>query len=145
MRILPGRPSFGRVAAAMTCLFIAGCGDGRPSRVPVSGSVVIDGQPVTHGSIMFIPAGGRPAGGSVDTQGHFALTCYEPGDGATPGHHRVKVTAVEPINERSSRWLAPKKYADEKTSGIEVEITEPVDDLKIELTWDGGKPFVERW
>ena len=61
------------------------------------------------------------------------------------GRHRVKITAVESINDRSNRWLAPKKYSDENTSGIEVEITEPVDDLKIELTWDGGKPFVERW
>lgn len=73
------------------------------------------------------------------------MTCYELNDGATLGQHRVKVTAVDPIDERSNRWHAPKKYADEKTSGIEVEITEPVDDLKIELTWDGGNPFVERW
>jgi hypothetical protein len=57
----------------------------------------------------------------------------------------VKITAVEPVDERSNRWLAPKKYADENTSGVEEKITGPVDDLKIELTWDGGKPFVERW
>jgi hypothetical protein len=122
-----------------------GCGDGKPTRVPVAGTVLIDGAPVTHGSIMFIPTAGRPAGGGIDAEGRFTLTCYELNDGATPGVHRVKVTAIEPIGERSNRWHAPKKYADEKTSGIEVEITEPVDDLKIELTWEGGKPFVDRW
>jgi hypothetical protein len=124
---------------------MAGCGDGRPTRVPVAGVISIDGEPLTAGSIMFVTDAGRPAGGSIDSEGRFALTCYEPGDGAMPGHYRVKITAVESINDRSNRWLAPKKYADEKTSGIEVDVTEPVDDLKIDLTWDGGKPFVERW
>ena len=131
--------------ALCVCVTTIGCSDGRPGRVPVAGAVLIDGVPVTHGSIMFIPSSGRPAGGGIDSQGRFTLTCYEFNDGAALGRHRVKVSAVEPINERSNRWHAPKKYADEKTSGIEVEITEPVDDLKIELTWDGGKPFVERW
>ena len=47
-------------------------------------------------------------------------------------------------DDRTSRWLAPKRYADTHTSDIEVTISKPVDDLKIELTWDGGAPFVER-
>ena len=142
----PRRYSLERIIclfAAAACA--AGCSDGLPQRVPVGGTVTIDGAPLTRGSIMFITQGGRPAGGSVDSQGHFQLSCYDKGDGATLGLHQVKVTAVEPINDRSNRWLAPKKYADERNSGIEVEITEPVEDLKIELTWDGGKPFVESW
>jgi hypothetical protein len=106
---------------------------------------LIDGVPLTHGAIMFINSGTRPAGSAIDSNGRFALTCFQPGDGAVPGRHLVKVTANEPIDDHSGRWHAPKKYADERTSGIEVEITEPVDDLKIELTWDGGQSFVERW
>jgi hypothetical protein len=137
--------SMATLVAVCLCLAASGCGDGKPTRVPVAGTVLIDGAPVTHGSIMFIPSAGRPAGGGIDSDGSFTLTCYERNDGATPGVHRVKVTAIEPIDERSNRWHAPKKYADEKTSGIEVEITEPIDDLKIELTWEGGKPFVDRW
>lgn len=130
---------------AMTSWFASGCGDGLPQRVPVAGTVTIDGAPLSRGSIMFISQGGRPSGGGIDSQGHFTLSCYKAGDGATLGLHQVKVTAIEPINERSNRWHAPKKYADERSSGIEVEVTEPIEDLKIELTWDGGKPFVERW
>jgi hypothetical protein len=139
--------SIAHVSASLAglCLTVAGCSDGLPSRVPVAGTVMIDGAPVTRGSVMFIPTDGRPAGGSIDPQGRFTLSCYERGDGATLGLHRVKITAVEPLGERSNRWHAPKKYADERSSGIEVEIAEPVDDLKIKLTWQGGKPFVERW
>jgi hypothetical protein len=128
-----------------TILIASGCGDGLPQRVPVAGTVTIDGAPLSRGSIMFISQGGRPAGGGIDSQGHFTLSCYKPGDGATLGLHQVKVTAIEPINDRANRWHAPKKYADERSSGIEVEVTEPIEDLKIELTWDGGHPFVERW
>ena len=31
-----------------------------------------------------------------------------------------------------------------RLSGIQVDIQGPIDDLKIELSWDGGKPFIER-
>jgi hypothetical protein len=130
---------------ALACLSSIGCSDGRPTLVPVSGQVLIDGKPLTEGSIMFVPANGRPSGGTIDSNGHFVLSCYAPGDGAIVGKHQVKVTAVESIDDRTSRWLAPKKYAKVPDSGIEVTIpNEPVTDLKIELTWDGGKPFIER-
>jgi hypothetical protein len=124
---------------------LAGCGDGRPSRVPVAGTVTIDGQPLAYGSIMLIPDGSRPSTGVLDAQGHFTLSTFTKDDGAVVGHHRVKVTGLESIDEHTNRWHAPKKYANDRTSGIEVEITQPVDDLKIELSWDGGKPFVEHW
>ena len=111
----------------------------------MAGTVLIDGVPLTTGSIMFLNSESRPAMASIGSDGRFELSCFERGDGAIVGHHRVKVAARETISEKSIRWFAPKKYADENTSGIEVDVTEPVDDLKIELTWEGGKPFVERW
>jgi hypothetical protein len=123
---------------------VAGCAEKRPTRVPVSGTVTIDGAPLTFGSVMFVNADTRPAGSAIDGQGRFTLSCYEAADGAVLGLHRVKVTAAQPHGTNAVRWLAPKKYASENTSGIDIEITEPRDDLNIELTWDGGKPFIER-
>src|SRR5256885_1556930 len=70
-----------------------GCSDGRPKRVPIAGTVVIDAQPLTFGSIMFIHPESRASGSAIDSNGHFQLTCYQPGDGAVLGKHRVKVTA----------------------------------------------------
>jgi hypothetical protein len=122
-----------------------GCGDGRPTRVPVAGIVTIDGEPLKMGMIKFAPAGQRPAIGAIDGEGRFTLTTYEKGDGVITGTHRVSVTAVEPITERSNRWHAPKKYAESDSSGLEVTIDGPKDDLNIELTWDGGKQFVENF
>jgi hypothetical protein len=122
---------------------LAGCGPDRPDLVEVSGQVVIDGQLLSIGNIKFVPNGGRASWGKIDENGRFSLSCYETNDGALPGRHRVQVSAIEMISASKAKWHAPKKYADFRTSGLEVEITEPTDDLTIELTWAGGKPFIE--
>lgn len=130
----------------LVCVVLAltGCGDGRPSRVPVSGLVVIDGQPLTCGNIKFVPEAGRPSLGKIEADGRFTLTCYDRGDGAIPGSHRVQVSANRVISNTKIEWHAPTKYADFRTSELKVEITEPVDDLRIELSSDGQKlPFIE--
>lgn len=124
---------------------LSGCSEGRPERVAVSGRVMIDGAPLQHGSVQFVPAEGRLAGGSLDDQGHFVLTCYEKDDGVIPGKYKVRVLGIEPIGEVAQRWHAPMKYSKVDTSGLEFELTEPTDSLSIELTWDGGKPFVEKF
>jgi hypothetical protein len=132
-------------AIAGLVMLTGGCSDGRPERVPVSGRVVIDGQPLAHGSVMFVPENGRSAGGGLDKDGRFTLTCYELNDGVIPGKYRVKVSGVEFLSETSQKWHAPKKYADERTSGFEFDIQEPTDSILLELTWNGGKPFIERF
>jgi hypothetical protein len=124
---------------------VIGCGDGRPVRVAVSGNVVIDGAPVTRGSVKFVPEKGRPSFGNIGPDGHFTLTCYDGNDGALPGKHRVQVDANRGISEKKMEIFTPKHYADFRTSGIEIVIDKAVDDLKIELTWGNEKkgPYIE--
>ena len=123
---------------------LTGCGDGRPERVPVSGRVLIDGKPLKYGSVMLVPEGARPSTGRLDEQGRFTLSCYDRNDGVVRGRHRVAVTAAEPLGENACRWLAPPKYSDHRTSGLQVEIDAPTDSLCIDLTWSGGAPYVEK-
>jgi hypothetical protein len=124
---------------------ITGCGDGRPKRVPVSGQVLIDGKPLTHGYVQFAPGDSRASTGGLDNNGRFVLTCFEMGDGAVTGKHQVAVMSQEAIGQESIKWHAPKKYASAATSGLEQEITGPTDSVKIELTWGSEKgPFVEK-
>lgn len=127
----------------LACL-ATGCNDGRPARVPVAGRVLIDGEPVTEGLVKLANPGSRSAFGKIDSEGRFQMTCYEKNDGVIPGTHRVEVVAAEKVDERTTRWHAPKKYASKATSGIDVTIDEPTEDLVIELTWSGKKPFLER-
>ena len=134
----------GRAAAlAAGLLWATGCGGGRPDRVAVSGQVLIDGQPLTVGNVKFVPDGARPSSGKLDAEGKFTLMCYDGGDGVVPGRHRAQISAMEVISASKVKWLAPPKYADFRTSELEFEITEPTEDLKIELTWDGKEPFVQ--
>jgi hypothetical protein len=127
--------------ALAACL---GCGDGRPARVLISGIVLIDGQPLTRGNISFVPENGRPSAGKIGQDGKFTLTCYDGADGAILGKHRVQVAANRGISDHKIEWFAPRKYADFRTSEIEVEITKPVDDLKIDLKSDGkALPYIE--
>jgi hypothetical protein len=133
------------IAISAISLVALGCGDGRPTRVPVAGRVTIDGQPVTRGAISFMPVNGpRPAGGQLDSEGKFVLTLYEKGDGVPEGKYRVAVTGVEYIGETAQKWHAPKRYSSVETSELKVNIDGPQEDLVIDLTWDGGKPFVEK-
>lgn len=134
------------ILAAALLLGAVGCGDGRPARVPVSGVVSIDGAPVTRGSIKFVPERGRPSFGEIGSDGRFTLTCYDGNDGALPGKHRVQVNANRPISDKQMEIFTPKRYADFRTSGLEVQLAEPVDDLKVELTWGDERkgPYIER-
>jgi hypothetical protein len=133
-----------QIAYALTCVLVVGCGDGRPKRVPVAGLVTIDGQPLAKAMLTFYPPEGRPSHATTDASGAFKLACFEESDGAQLGAHRVSVTAVEQPDPSTMKWLAPKKYCDPNRSGLKYTIDDATSDLKIELTWDGGKPFIER-
>jgi hypothetical protein len=124
-------------------MLLVGCGDGRPTRVPVSGRVLIDNQPLTFGTIQFLPAGARASQGKIDKEGRFTLTCFGKEDGAVIGRHSVAVLAGEPISSTKILWHAPKKYKDPQSSGLTQEVTGPNAEVTINLTWAGGKEFVE--
>ena len=124
---------------------LAGCGDGGPKIVPVSGVVTIDGQPLTYGHIQVSPTGWRPASSRIGADGKFMLTTNVSGDGVAVGTHQVVILAAEALNPEATKWHAPKKYADFKTANLTLTVTGPTTDAKIELKWDkGGKAFIEK-
>jgi hypothetical protein len=94
--------------------------------------------------LAFYPPAGRPSHANTDAAGRFVLKCFTEDDGAQVGTHQVSVTAVEQIGPNTMKWSAPKKYTDPNASGLQFQIDKPMNDLQIHLTWDGGKPFVER-
>jgi hypothetical protein len=132
--------------AFLGCLLPAcwGCGDGRPRRVPVSGQILIDGEPLPVGNIRVVPDDARAATGTIGPDGRFSLTTFDQDDGCVPGTHAVVITAYEPISGSAIRWLAPPAYRQLDTSGLTATIDEPTDSLVIELSWNGGRPFIER-
>jgi hypothetical protein len=105
--------------------------------------VLIDGKPVTSGNIKFVPKNGRPSVGKIDQSGHFTLRCYDGEDGAVLGTHQVQVASNRIISDSKIEWFVPPVYADFRTANISVDVTQPVDDLKIELKWGDKKgPYI---
>ena len=124
---------------------VAGCNRNH-ERVAVSGQVLIDGEPLKYGQVVFVPKGSRPSTADLDENGRFTLTSFDPNDGAALGVHRIAVFANEQLDATRTKWHAPRKYSFYNSSGLRQEITGPTDSLVINLTWKGdenGKPFVE--
>lgn len=96
------------IALSATVTILTGCSENN-DRVPVSGTVIYEGQPVTGGTLTFVPMvvgqkgkNGRPATGVVGADGTFVLGTDSDGDGALIADHRVSYSA--PV----STWEAPE-------------------------------------
>jgi hypothetical protein len=89
-----------------TSFALTGCGGEGPytgSLYPVKGQVLLaDGQPLTGGTIQFIPKlGGLRASGTIESDGTFSLKSIGSREGAAPGEYKVRI-------EPSSNMLAKK-------------------------------------
>ncbi|MEK6262823.1 MAG: carboxypeptidase-like regulatory domain-containing protein [Planctomycetota bacterium] len=150
-----------RVTTCVCCLtliLIAGCGAAdksaakRPKTFPSSGSVKLNGQPVTGATVVFAPdPGGTPTSvaalAMTDSDGNFSLQAYPPLKGAVPGKYKVTVTKVEPPPSAPTgpnaheappppppKALIPEKFADVASSGLIAEIPDGGrDDLHFDL------------
>jgi hypothetical protein len=80
---------------ALLVLLTSGCsGPEGPMRIPVSGRVMLDGQPLTAGVVRFIPAEGvtGPGAATQVTNGEF---CFSDDDGPIAASHRVEIEATD--------------------------------------------------
>jgi hypothetical protein len=139
---------------------LTGCSNSsRPRTYPVTGTVTMQGKPVANAVITFVPTGtdGEAASAITDSEGKYALTTWEAGDGARPGEYRVKVskqeeTAVDPSKmvrnvplEEDQKYventkprppakiLVPSKYLDESTSGLSYTVPQSSSTFDIEI------------
>ena len=123
--------------AVLMCVS-AGCGGGpdRPKTVAVTGKVTSKGQPVTSGTVAFVPTaanGPRPASGEIDSSGNYKLMTFEPGDGALPGEYKVSIssfTGADPATKSEGKKALPDKYYRADTSGLTASI-KPGDSAKV--------------
>ena len=124
---------------AIACIVLCGCGPKRPELVPVTGTVVYQGQPVAEAQVTFMPVGARPANGQTDAEGKFQLTTYEKNDGAVPGEHSVTVSKMVDTGKKQNSYAVmesalPEKYQSPKLSGITQKVSaEGPNDFRIEL------------
>jgi hypothetical protein len=110
----------------------------RPPVYPVSGQVLLNGEPVAKATVAFQPVGqgGKPGSALTDDRGYFNAQTFEKGDGLTRGKHRVSIRKTHLVDRAGNivemvvddggglteKHFLPDKYADFTTSGIEVLI-----------------------
>ena len=123
-------------ALAVCCLVAAGCGSDGLETAEVTGTVSLDGEPLSHGTVTFTPEKGRAATGAIQSDGTFTLSTYKNGDGAVVGEHKIAVTCAEKIGDDQqgepqsldagmfarTRTLIPAKYTDYSTSGLTFDV-----------------------
>jgi hypothetical protein len=96
---------------------LLGCGGGRLRVYPVSGKVLVKGQPAEGAKVIFytqkseLQRPGVPIPqGTVGTDGIFKLTTYNPDDGAPEGDYAVTIT-----------WMQVKKASDDPEQQVEAD------------------------
>lgn len=91
------------MAVGLVLIGLSGCGRGNVSLSEVTGTVRMNGKPVTDASVVFRPLDkGRPSLGVTDGEGKYRLKYAEGKWGALAGKHKISVsTLVEPDSDSS--------------------------------------------
>lgn len=125
------------VLCAVVALCLAGCG-GKPATV--DGTVTLDGEPISKGSVSFVPSsGGQQAFGVVESDGSYSLSTNS-SSGLELGNYQVRVVAREMIKSdegfapMQGDYIVPKRYANHATSGLSFEIKSGRNKIDLELT-----------
>jgi hypothetical protein len=129
---------------------ISGCGEPEPELVPVAGTVTVDGQPLSKGTVAFVPDAARgnqsldTPQGKIAPDGTYQLKTLDK-LGAAPGRYKVVVsaTANEPppadsyaVKDWRPEWLVNIKYTQAQTTDLsrEVVATPPPGAYDLRLT-----------
>jgi len=81
------------LAGLFSLALLAGCGE-RPKLVPATGKITHKGQPLTAGSVIFVPDAGNAwakdnPSSLLQTDGTFTMKTFPFGDGVSPGKYKV--------------------------------------------------------
>jgi hypothetical protein len=124
--------NIGRIAfwvISFSCLLLIGCGGG--DRSSVSGTVTLDGEPVTKGSILFDPVESRevkPVG--LIENGSYSLTSET---GPKPGKHKVEIRWAKPTGKQVPVKDDPPNMIDETKEAVPAKYNTSTE-LTVEIT-----------
>jgi hypothetical protein len=124
---------------------LAGCGEKGLRTYPVTGTVMVDGQPAEGAMLIFVPGEGseeflrqRPAG-QTTADGKFQMTTFEANDGAPAGQYKVMIRwmganpqAVSQPRDDRARGPADRlrgRYFNPETSGLTATVNEEATEL----------------
>ena len=154
----------GFVVGMLSLFTVVGCGGIKsPAVTVVSGTVLLDGEPLDGASVVFHPTSpsGLAGSGKTTTDGTFGLTTFRatPGAGVVPGEYVVtiskeewpqfeepedddpdyerKMAQVEAAMDRAKpTYVTPQAYGDEEISGLTATVGTGENKIVFELSSD---------
>ncbi len=127
-------------SAAFLLLTLAGCGGKDDSHVRVSGSVTLNGQPLSGAQVAFIPTGSTPGIGAqarTGPDGSYQLTDRRGKPGTEPGTYKVTIgkrlmpdgSEVPPDDptppiRSPARESLPPNYSDDSRTELQAVVPE---------------------
>ena len=117
------------IFVGLVVVSLVGCGPKRPPMAAVKGKVLLNGQPLTMGSVGTIPTAGRGAHGDIQPDGTFELHTFNSRDGALIGVHKVGIAAYDMSGGKGpeseyGKLIIPKRYTNYETSGLTIDVKE---------------------
>jgi hypothetical protein len=121
----------------LTVLFaiVAGCNRSPYTVAPVHGKVTVDDKPLLHATLMFAPiaseeakAPGKPAFGTIESDGLYRLSTFAKNDGAVVGDHWVTILNVKDVPDGTpefERLTYPKKVniVADRDNDVDIKLT----------------------
>ena len=154
----------GFIIGLLSLFTLVGCGGPKgPAVTVVSGTVMLDGEPLEGASVVFHPtsSSGLAGAGKTSADGTFGLSTFRatPGAGVVPGEYVVtirkeewpqfeepedddpdyerKMAKVERDMERARpTYVTPQAYGDEETSGLTATVSTGENKIVFELSSD---------
>lgn len=132
------RSGFAVICVASVCL---GCGSPEavdPTFPPVTGTVTLNGKPLPHATVTFLPIGENAnnfAKGETDDSGHYELKGPRGGVGTGPGTYAVTVSLMRmpngsappadvPLIESGAVEKLPPMYSSQDRTTLQAAVTD---------------------
>ena len=128
------------IALLLPIAMAAGCGSKGPLRVPVRGTVTLDGKPLSAAVVQYFPLGrvaGSGGGGRTGSKGRYQIVSPQGKKGLPPGDYLVTIEkrvmpdgsdypfdADEWPDPSVTRQILPAKYASPRNSVLKPTVTE---------------------
>ena len=141
---------YARLGMLLACAAMSGCAGppgadyGSLGLVEISGTITLDGQPLSNAMVQFVDADQTYCTGVTDSSGHYTMMLDSRKSGVIPGDKTVRISSRVPAGEGAeeedpdAKPTEPEKVPAcyNKDSKLQIKVTESDSDMDFDLKSD---------